>query len=67
MSSTETATKVIVRHRKNCRSTLRPFPKIIDGITEDSTKIHAKVCTKTIVLMREIMNSSAEGEKILRK
>jgi hypothetical protein len=42
MSSSETATKAKVRHRKNWRSTLLPFPRIIEGITDERTKIHAK-------------------------
>lgn len=67
MSSTETATNVIVRHRKNCRRTLLPFPRIIAGITDDKTKIHAKACMKVIVFIRGRMKLPAAGHKIPKK
>jgi len=66
MSSTDTATSVIVKHRKNWRRTLLPFPRIIEGITEDKTKIHAKACMKTIVLIRRISSSAVWGKKLFR-
>jgi len=56
ISSTDVATNVKVKHRKNCRRMLRLFPRIIEGITDDSTKIHAKAWMKTIVSMRGINN-----------
>jgi hypothetical protein len=63
----DTATNVKVKQIKNWSRTLLPFPRMTEGMTEDSTKIQAKAWMKTIISIRESSIPPAAGKRIFRK
>lgn len=62
ISANDTAAKAKVRQTKNCISTLLSFPKITDGIIEDSTKTQANACTNTTTSVWTFIHPPIDGE-----
>jgi len=62
MSVNDTATKADVRQTKNCISVLLSFPKITEGISEDSTKTQANACINTVTPIWAIIHLPIDGQ-----